>query len=312
MKTNKLWLGLAFVFGFAITSQAGVVTETSSSPDVPLTPSAVNCDATGTLEFDDPTFVIDCDENEIEVEVVATKISQHALEINMDAAGFGNVSAIDIKYDTGAQAATDEDAIILININELDSNSGHIIGLQVLSTGGGSDEVHVIHAGANVAPIDHESGGLGNLDIARVVDTDRTTEFNSTSSDIVMFETDNSSVTVGSLSKFTQIQFVLATVASGGGIAPTFEYSTSQDNWASFVPIDGTDGMKITGIIAFELDLISDWAVGLNNHFLIRIIRTRNTLATAPIEDQVQISATTEYSKVGAMPPPLATVAKTN
>ena len=227
----------------------------------------------------------------------ATEPDDHALEIVADAAGFGDVKALEIDYITGAIDDGQDEGIILINIDESLADGGEVFGLEVLATEG-SANIWGLKAAALVGPIHQDSGVFTDMDSALVNATDRLAEFISTSSDIAIFVADNDTVTIGNTAKFEEIEFLLATVSSGGGIRPTFEFSTgaSPTTWDDFTPVDGTDGLKHNGIIAWDDGDISTWAVDAASEYLIRITRTRNSLSTVPIEDKVQIASTTTYT----------------
>ncbi len=226
----------------------------------------------------------------------ATEPDSHALEIEVNAAGFGDVKAIEINYITGAIVDGQDEGVILLNIDESLANGGEVFGLEVLATEGLAN-IWGLKAAALVGPIHQDSGVFVNMDSALVNAVDRRAEFISTVSDIPIFVAFNDTVTIGHATKYEEIEFLLATVASGGGIKPTFEYSTgaSPTTWADFTPVDGTDGLKHNGIIAWDDSDIPLWAVDANSEYLIRIKRTRNSLGTNPIEDKVQIASTTTY-----------------
>lgn len=225
----------------------------------------------------------------------ALAADDHAFEIDVNAAGFGDVKAIDIVYITGAINLGQDEAIILANIDESAALGGDVSGLQVLATEGLAN-IFGLFAGINVNPIEQLSGSFGDMDSALVNATDRLTEFTTAGNDVQMFVADNDTVTIGNATKFVEIEFLLAIVASGGGIAPVFEFSTGVGTWDVFTPVDGTNGMRNNGVIAWLEGDIPTWAVGTGGEFLIRITRTRNTLATPPTESKVQIAGATEYS----------------
>ncbi|KKN88084.1 hypothetical protein LCGC14_0251560 [marine sediment metagenome] len=231
----------------------------------------------------------------LELNYTADANDIHAVELNVDVAGFGDVNAFHIAYKTGAISTGEDEAVILLSVDESLAAGGDITGFEMLSTAG-SAAVHAIGAGVGVAPIKHQSGVFGNMDSALVNAVDRLAEFTSTGSDIQMFVADNDTVTIGDAAKFQELEFLLAIVASGAGIAPVFEFSTGVGTWASFSPTDGTAGMRDSGVIAWEDSDIPGWVVGTGGEYLIRITRTRNTLSTPPTEDLVQISAVTEFS----------------
>jgi len=232
----------------------------------------------------------------LDIDHTATISDDHALEIDVNADGNADVKGIDIVYVTGAQPANTEETAILVNIDESSAVGGEVAGFEVLTTTEGGGNVYGYIAGVGVNPLAHLSGTFGNVNSALVNAVDRTTEFNTSGSNVTLFVADNDTVTIGGGgTKFEEIEFILATPASNN-IQPTFEYSTGVGTWASFSPTDGTNGFQNNGVIAWLDNDIPSWAVGTGAEYLIRITRTRNNLPTSPVEDLVQISAATEYS----------------
>ena len=86
-----------------------------------------------------------------------------ALKINVDAAGFGDVKALDIVYSTGAISAGQDEEAILINIDQTLATSGDVNAVEVLTTEG-SAVVHGLEVGAQVGPIDQISGVFEDMD----------------------------------------------------------------------------------------------------------------------------------------------------
>ena len=227
------------------------------------------------------------------IDHTATEADDHALEIDCDAAGFGDVKAIDVAYDTGAITTGQDEAVILVNVDESASTGGDVTGLAVLATEGNA-AVNGILAGVGVNPIEQLSGVFASMDSALVNTTDRLSEFNTAGSDVQMFVADNDTVTIGSSSKFEEIEFLLA-ISASQTIRPDFEFSTGSGTWTEFDPIDGTNGMRNSGVVAWLDGDIPTWAPGTGSEYLIRITRTRNSLNTPPTESKVQISAAAEY-----------------
>jgi hypothetical protein len=228
----------------------------------------------------------------------ATENDDHAFEIDCDAAGFSDVKAVDIAYVTGAIAATEEEAVILVNIHESASTGGSVSGLEVLTTAEGSATIYGMETFVNVNPILQSSGTFGNMDSALNIAVDVLAALSSGGAgNISGFVADNDTMTIGDAAKFEEMEWILGTGASGAGIAPTFEYSNGAGptTFTSFGPIDGTNGMRNSGAIAWLVGDLPGWVVGDSGEFEIRITRTRNTLTTTPIIDEVQIAATTEY-----------------
>jgi len=224
----------------------------------------------------------------------ATENDDHAFEINVDAAGFGDVKGIDIIYTSGAISAGEEEEVILINIDESLATGGDVIGIDILATEG-SAVIYGLEAGALVNPIVQLSGTFEDMDSANNSGTDALTNFTSSATDSPIFVNDNDYIVIGDASKFEELEFLLNTTASNPGIKPTFEFSNGTGTWDTFSPADGTNGMKNTGIIAWFDSDIPTWATGAGSEYLIRITRTQNSLTTTPIEDKVQIAATTKY-----------------
>ena len=230
----------------------------------------------------------------LDIIYTATEADDHAFEIDVDAAGFGDVKAIDIDYITGAISLGEDEAIILINIDESLATGGDIDALEVLATEG-SAEIHGMKVGALVGPIHQDSGVFGDMDSANNSGTDDLTSFLSSTSDKAIFTSDDDFVIIGDAAHFEELEILLNTTASGSGIKPTFEFSTGVTTWTFFTPVDGTNGMRNTGLIAWDDNDIPTWATGVDGEYLIKITRTQNSLGTTPIEDKFQISALTFY-----------------
>jgi hypothetical protein len=234
---------------------------------------------------------------QIDLTHTAVAEDDHALELIVDAAGFGDVKALDIDYITGDIAAGEEEAICLINIDETASTGGSVAAFEAVTTAEGSATVYGLLAGAQVAPIEHLSGTFGNADsiLNKAVDV-LTALSGGGAGNISIFVADNDTITIGDAAKFEELEIVIDTAASGSGVAPTFEYSTGVGTWASFTPTDGTNGFLNTGIVLWLDGDIPSWAVGTGSEYLIRITRTKNSVSTTPIVDLIQIAAIVEYS----------------
>jgi hypothetical protein len=227
---------------------------------------------------------------------IATENDDSALRLEVDAAGFGDVKAIHIDYTTGSVAPTEAEAPVLVCIDETLTTGGTVNAIDVLTTTEGSAEIVGIHTGVGVHPMHHDVGTFGDMDSALNKAVDVLAALSSGGAgNISVFVADNDTMTIGDAAKFAEMEIIADTGASGGGIAPIFEYSLAGDTWGTFSPIDGTDGFKHTGIISWEITDLADWVVDGNTEFSIRITRTRNGLSTTPILDEVQIAATTIY-----------------
>ncbi len=232
-----------------------------------------------------------------QADVTHTAISpdEHALEVEVDAAGHGDIKAVDITYTTGPLATGEDTEAILVNIDESSAGGGDVFGLEVIGTEG-SANLYGLKAAALINPVLQLSGTFVDMDSALVKTTNRLTEFLNAGNDIVFFVDLNDTVTIGDAAKFEELEFLLATTASGPGVKPTFEFSTGSGTWDDFTPTDGTDGMRHTGVIVWEDSDIPGWNTGVGTEYLIRIKRNQVALTTSPIESKVQIAAVVEFS----------------
>jgi len=232
----------------------------------------------------------------MELDHTATENDDHALEMVVNANGFSDVKALDIDYITGAMGVGQDEEAILVNIDETASTGGIIAGYLVLTTSEGSATVNGYETGININPIVQQSGTFGNADYIRNKAVDVTAALASGGAGaITAFVADNDTFTIGEPASFDEIEVILTTAASGGGIAPTFEYSTGAATFAAFSPADGTNGFRNTGAILWDSATLAGWVAAASGNFEIRITRTRNVLATSPVLDEIQVSATTEF-----------------
>ncbi|MHA2067221.1 MAG: hypothetical protein ACXABY_22865, partial [Candidatus Thorarchaeota archaeon] len=271
----------------------------NTTPDGSVTPAeAMRIDNAGNVGIGltsplDTLHVV----GDMELDHTAAGTDEHALEIVTDAAGFGDVKAIDIDYITGVVAAGEDEGVILVNIDESTSTGGEVFGYEILTTDFGATNVYGMKTGVNVNPISHDSGTFANMDSALNKAVDVLAALSSGGAgNISVFVADNDTVTIGDASKFDEMEILVDTAASGSGVAPTFEYSTGVGTWTAFTPTDGTNGFRNTGAILWDQNDLAGWAVGTGSEFLVRITRTRNSLSTTPIIDTVQIATAQLYS----------------
>ena len=222
---------------------------------------------------------------------------EDVFRLDINAAGFADIKAMHNIYTTGALINGDTQAVNLVTVDEGLNNAGRIFGYAVNSTGTGNSNVHALGITPEVNPILQKSGIFANADslLNLAVNVLGSLSIGG-GGNITIFVANNDNFTVGSSNKFSEIEFILDIGASQAGVKPTFEFSTGVGTWSSFSPIDGTSQFRNTGIVSWSLSDITNWLVGAGSEFLIRISRTRVTLAILPILDLVQISATIEYS----------------
>ena len=295
----------AFVFDNTVsgitTLTATTLTDSTWSTVAGVHTGIVSLDGAGTIDLennlDGTGFIITA--GEVDIIHTATEADNHSLEILSDAAGFGDVKAIEIDYITGAIVAGIDEGVILINIDETLATGGEVFGLEILATDG-SASITGLKLGPLVAPIHQDSGVFVNpttgtdntpsTDIAAMIDGSILTT-------TAIFEANSEYIIIGAAVAFQDIEFIL-TVGANKNIKPTFWYSTvGTHQFTQFTPVDGTDGFKHTGVISWDAsDLTGHVADGVTGTFDIKIIRTRNNLTTDPTLGYAKIAATTEYT----------------
>ena len=223
----------------------------------------------------------------IDLKHTATFSDDHAFEIDLNANGFGDVKAINIDFITGAIGIGQDEEAILINVDQFLATGGTVIGLEVITTEGLAD-IYGLEVGALVNPILQLSGEFSNESSATVSGVDKLSEFLSPSFNTSIFVSDDDNITIGSTSKFEEIEFILSTVSSGSGISPTFEFSTGIGTWTTFNPTDGTNAFRNNGVVLWLDEDIPSWNTS-SGEYLIKITRTKNSLATNPIANLVRI-----------------------
>ncbi|KKL92720.1 hypothetical protein LCGC14_1881890, partial [marine sediment metagenome] len=114
-----------------------------------------------------------------------------------------------------------------------------------------------------------------------------------------IFQADNEYIIIGADTAFQEFELIYTQGASGAGIKPVFGYSiagTNQFTEAGFTPVDGTNGARNTGVVAWDAsDVVNHVADTTTGKFQIRITRTRGSLSTEPILGYVKTTSTTEY-----------------
>ena len=233
----------------------------------------------------------------------ATENDEHTFELQVDAAGYGDVKAMNIVYTTGPISTGEDEGVILINIDDthVSATGGDVFGLEVLATDGNADNIYGMKAGAVVGPILQEAGSFANPTTA-TNDTTGPADVNamkdgSTGTNTTIFVANSDYILIGAAAVFTEIEFIIETGASNPGIKPTFGYSTAgAHTFTTFSPVDGTNGFRNTGIVAWdEADLT---AHGINTDtgtYDIKITRTHASAGSVSLF-YAKTAATVVYS----------------
>ncbi|MBF31849.1 MAG: hypothetical protein Unbinned1322contig1000_42 [Prokaryotic dsDNA virus sp.] len=218
-----------------------------------------------------------------------------AHRIVMESSGFDDTHGVRVENDlAGESGVTSTNLSLEANVAGMTNTNLFLIDAQKVGAEGAGSEVIALHVGNSIDVIKQEAAIAQNSDLSFTDDggfTDVSADFNSSASDIEIFSNDNAYIYVSSDFTFSSIEVLLDTAANNT-ITPVFEYSQGGASWGTVSVSDTTSGFQLNGVISFTPP--GDWAVdsvnGSANKFWFRIQRTRNGLATPPIEDSIQIT----------------------
>lgn len=215
------------------------------------------------------------------------------ITLNISAGG-QVVYGMEINYTSGSVVAGTDTNLMHFHIDKSTSTGGSIDAVHVDISSGNGAAVAAVHVGAGVSPI-HQVSGAGvaptGWKLSGAVYTDITAAMASSVTDVALFSANGDQVFIGYASTFDEIQVELQTVASGAGVKPAFAYWNGAA-WTTFNPLDGTNGFRQSGSISFTSANLAGWvATAVNGvaKFWVRITRTQNTIATAPVEDTIVV-----------------------
>lgn len=227
-----------------------------------------------------------------------------AYNIEVDANGYSDTSGIVVNFIATNFAGTDTGRALRLNVDTNAATGGRVESVNVSKSGAGTVDVHALHVGSDVAPVHQISGAATAIEKAFTYDDSTTTfadvtaAFNATGTNVTIFEEVDDYVYIGHSTKFAEVDFQLGTISSKT-IAPTFEFSIGGSSWTAYTPADNTNGMTVSGVLNNEVSSMTGWAIdtvnGVGSKYWIRIKRTRNVIATPPIESKVTVTAGTEY-----------------
>jgi len=263
-------------------------------------------DASKDILIDGSTNPREIDTGVMRFEQKPAIVNTRAVTVNLDVNSQATSHAQVFNITATGLAAGETSTGIDINVDRSTSTGGIVRGYSMSTAGSGSAGAHLIHADPGVVPLSQFSGSFVNVEQAWDENggfTDTTAAFNSSGTNVVLFDANGDMVHIGMDAAFNQIEVNLDTFAGGAGIKPTFHYSSGGGTpvWTAFSPNDDTQGFRQNGIIDWDIaDLTSPtFAVATINavsKFYIRITRTRVSIPTDPIEETIQVQITTDYS----------------
>jgi len=242
--------------------------------------------------IDDPIFI----------EFVPDVDSVSAFHVDIDINSRPNTFFSLIEYDLNDLQAEEEVTGILMAVDTRNAIDGDFFGLTCQKIGSNA-HVTCLRVEPEADVLIQEQGVFVNVTDAFVNSTafgfrNATINFSTKNNNTELFANDNDYVFIGSVAKFTDIRFAMNRTASNPGVKAVFEHSAAGDTWIQFGPTDATTGARESGIISWRLsDIEEDWTTGTVNgvidRFWVRAQRTQNNLGTTPIEETIEISAST-------------------
>ncbi len=241
-------------------------------------------------------------------------INDHtALCLSIDADDKGGVSAYSFNYDaTGFVDGINGQGIDAI-IDNAGTAGGHFHAMDVAISDPTNTDMGIACIGANpgVDVIHQHLGDVAALaagfkgDASGSPDyTDTTTAFNSSGTNVQIFDADDDFILVASASTFDQIN-VLLSIEASRSVRPTFHYITDAGAWVEFTPSDDTNGFRRNGTVRFNSDDLTTWGQrtvaevtgesGDTDYYWVKITRTRNNVPTPPTESTIQVTATSAF-----------------
>jgi len=276
---------------------------------------------TGALNQEDDVHLISIESNagtelftvgndgDVVIDHIASEAGEDALHIDNDINSVADVSALAISQTLTGLAAEETGTGISVTINTSDSASDSAYdALKCFSIGTGSAELTCLAVGTGLGVFHQNVGADLNPNSVLLASstfstfTDITAAATSASTDVEMFVSDNEYLVIRAGTQFEEIKFDLATESSKKIFqnTRTWEHSASGDTWIAFEPASTINGFEESGVVSMETDLIGgDWVVstvnGVGSLFSIRVQRTRNNINTVPIENLIQVAATSTF-----------------
>lgn len=223
------------------------------------------------------------------------------ISLDIDANGFGDTHGISTFFKAGSMLEGQECHIIDITADIDGSVGGVVQGIAVSKSGTGSAKVLAVEAYPGVHVVEQGYGAHvvadSNFTFSAGAYTEQTANFDN-GVDAPIFVANTDYIYIGHSTKFQLIDVTLGTVASGAGIIPTFEYSNGVNSWATFGPVDGTNGFRQNGNIAIPglINWVTRTVNGVASKFWVRIRRTNSATITIPVENTIHITVTEIYS----------------
>jgi len=238
------------------------------------------------------------------IDQVPAVAGTRAIELMVNSTGYNDTMGMVIDYTADGLSGTAVGMGVEVSVDTGTSTGGEVNGFRVARVGTGSASVSALDVLAGVDPIIQRAGASAAVEIAFTYDggfTDVTAAFNSDASDVQLFVSNGDKVYIGNAVPFSEIDVILAVVASGAGVRPVFAWSDGAAGFTTFDANDGTNGYRNNG----EHDWSSTALVGLGwaqdtvngqaGKYWIEITRTQGGAGTPPTEDTIQVDVTVDY-----------------
>lgn len=223
--------------------------------------------------------------------------STRPLNVDVNAAGYGDTHGMVTDYVTGAFSATTNADINMVTIDGSSATGGTVSAFFAdLVNAGSLSSVNALRVSPGINPINQSTGSFAN--------SSKSWDFNSNSSAYTDVTTGTNQIFVHNgdilyvskaASTFSDINVTLS-INANTSILPTFQYWNGA--WTTFVPTDGTNGFTHSGNITFVAANLSGWTtttVNGTSGYYIRITRTKGSLSVVPTETSIQLASGLTY-----------------
>jgi len=245
----------------------------------------------------------------LELDALIAADHSDAFHLHVDAAGHGNVDAIQIFYETGALQAADHNQVLQISVDESGATAGNLALIFLETTEVQSNlEKQALHVGTGFDIALHVSGAAAaDPDYGYENTTDRVNgaagdgnAFLEAGNDLQIWDAANEYILIGDDATFEVIEIILAT-GSSKSLALEWYYSQANGVWVEFFPDDSTQNGTMSGLADWNTTELTGWAksdssvpdaTDLTNAYYIKVVRTRvGDPPTMPVEDFFKLYA---------------------
>lgn len=209
---------------------------------------------------------------------------------------YGTQNPLHIINVLGPLADPDSAALAIVQVDESESTGGSVSMLQLLRTQAGDATVFGLDVGHGVTAIRQRRGNH------EAVEDDDSLKLNDTTSvgddltpgvgagGVTAFASNGDTLYIRNSylgGKYDAVQIIVSTPASEPGVEWKWEYRKADGSWTEFVPVDGTHGLRNSGVVTWDVNAMPGWGTDPDMFRTVRATRQRAALTTAPVLDTV-------------------------